>query len=1038
MMSSRQNHRRGIAEIALYHSKAIILLVLGLCVCGVAALINMASSIYPDVAFPRISVIVQQHEEAVERILIGVTRPLEEALNLVPGLSRIRSRSIRGACEISLDFVPSTDMHEALSQARARVAGLLPAFGPGVSVSVEQQTPSIFPVISFNVGIDPDKPHGIIRDSSDVKIWVEKDLKPRLSRLPDVFLVTVQGSGTRQLTVEPDPKKLAAANLSLSNLVDTIKDSNEIAAVGFLESDYKRYQLIASLDLQEAEEVADLPVKVNGGEVLRLRDVASVKIGVADRTTIVTGNGADSVVVSIFMRYGGILTDLSHNVTQTLNDLKPDLPQGVSITPVYNQGDLVQETISGIYEAIGVGILLSIVVLWIFLGSLQFTLIAGISIPISVLVTFAILRTLGQSLNLMSLGGIAVAIGLIIDDAIVVVENVARRLLLTENRQQAVIEGTREIVGAVTGSSLTTVVVFIPLGLLEGVVGQFFRAMAIALAVGILVSMVISLTLTPIMSVSRFGPSKGNGTHRVWMDLISAFYEKCIRQALLHRWLSGAALLLVLAVGSLVLFHQSTGFLPSMDEGGFVLDYLMPVGTSLGETDKTCRKIESLLRDCPEVQSFSRRTGSELGFFATEQNTGDFLVSLKPRWERKKSTIALIGEIRNRIAHEIPQVSVSFVQIMQDTIDDLAGNPSPIEVKIFGNDNMSIQDVADDIQAIMQKIPGLVDFSRGSTYGNPEMIYHLDPAAVMRAGLTVTEVERQIQTGLMGQEAAQISRDNSFLPVVVRYPDSIRHDPDWLVNLPISDGMGRSIPVSVLGNLTRQNAVNELSRENQQPVVSVKANISGRDLGRVAEELREKFRSFPLPHGIRLDLDGLAENQARAFRNLLMVLAIACVLVFLLLLIQFRSYSLSLVIFLSIPFALLGGLEGLQLCGTELNISAFMGLIMLTGLVVKNGIILIDYTMRIQEHDQLTLTEALARSGRVRLRPILMTSLTAIMALLPLALDLGSGADIQRPLAIVVIGGLSVSTLFTPIVIPVFTGVLFRLAFRPIEGRMGP
>lgn len=1038
MMPPSSPQYQGITEFALYHSKAIIFLVLGLCLCGVAAFFNMASGIYPDVAFPRISVLVERQEEAVEKMLIGVTRPLEEVLNAVPGLSRMRSRTIRGACEISLDFTSSTVMPEALSQARARVAGLLSELGSGISVTVEQQTPSIFPVISFNVGLDPDKPHGNFGDSSDVKIWVENDLKPRLSRLPDVFLVTVQGSDTRQVTIEPDPKKLASASLSLSDLVSTIKDSNEIEAVGFLERDYKRYQLMASLDLQEAEEVAGIPVKVSGGEVLRLRDVATVNLGLADRTTIVTGNGVDSVVVSIFMRYGGKLTSLSHRVTQTLQDIVPDLPQGISITPVYDQGDLVRETMSGIYEAIGIGILLSIVVLWVFLGSWRFTLIAGITIPISILGTLAILLALGQSLNLMSLGGIAVAIGLIIDDAIVVVENIARRLMLAENRTQAVVEGTREIVGAVMGSSLTTVVVFIPLGLLEGLVGQFFRAMAIALAVGILVSMVTSLTLTPIMSASAVGPRPGEGIRRAWMERIAVFYERRIRQALMHSWFSAGMLLLVLAAGSLVMFNQSTGFLPLMDEGGFVLDYLMPVGTSLSETDKTCRKIENLLMNLPEVRSFSRRTGSELGLFATEQNTGDFLVALTPRWERNKTTTTLIEEIRNRITHEIPQVRVSFVQIMQDTINDLAGNPSPVEVRIFGNDYQAIQDMSEDIQTALHKVPGLVDLSRGFTYGNPEMTYHLNPTAITRASLTVTEVEQQIQTALLGQEATKLRRDNYLLPVVVRYPDSIRHDPAWLADLPITDGSGRSIPVSALCRLSAQTTVNELSRENQQPVVYVTANTSGRDLGRIAEDIRENLRAIALPPGVRLEMGGLVESQARAFRNLLMVLAIASGLVFLLLLIQFRSYRLSLVIFLTIPFAQMGGLWSLRLCGAELNISAFMGLIMLVGLVVKNGIILIEYAMQIQKQENLTQIEALSRAGRIRLRPILMTSLTAIVALVPLALNLGSGAEIQRPLAIAVIGGLALSTLFTPIVIPASTLIFHGLISHRIKAENQP
>jgi CzcA family heavy metal efflux pump len=1017
---------RGIAEFALHHSKAIVVLILGLCLCGAAALFNMASGIYPDVAFPRIVVIIERQEEAVEIMLISVTRPLEEALNAVPGLSRMRSKTIRGACEISLDFVPSTDMRDALSNARARVAALLPELGAGVSVTVEQQTPSIFPIISFNVGLDPKKPRGLIRDSSDVKLWVDNDLKPRLSRLPDVFMVTVQGSDIRQITVEPDPRKLAAADLSLSSLVRTIKEANEIGAVGLLERDFKRYQLIASLDLQGTEDIANLPVKVKQGETLRLRDVATVTTGLADRTSVVTGNGTDSVVVSLFMRYGGKLTDLSERVTKTLEDIKHDLPPGVSVTPVYDQADLVRESISGVYEAIGIGILLSIAVLWLFLGSWRFTLIAGITIPISVLGTFAILLALGQSLNLMSLGGIAIAIGLIIDDAIVVVENIARRLRSAENRIEAVTEGTREIVGAVAGSSLTTVVVFLPLVLLEGIVGQFFKAMATALVVGILVSMAASLTLTPIMSASAVGPRAGEGSHRAWMDRIAALYERIIRKALRHLWLAAFALVLIAAGGGLAVMNQSTGFLPSMDEGGFVLDYLMPVGTSLTETDKTCRKIEGILMELPEVRSFSRRTGSELGLFATEQNTGDLLVALTPRSKREKNTNDLIGELRLRIAREIPQVEVSFVQIMQDTINDLAGNPSPIEVKIFGSDYHVIQELSGQIESVMEKVPGLVDLTRGFAYGNPEMTYHLDAAAVARAGLTVTDVEQQLQAALLGQEATQLRRKNYLLPVVVRYPDSIRHDPTWLGSLPIADGLGRAIPASVLSHLDTQLAVNELSRENQQPLVSVEANISGRDLGSVASDLRGRLERFPFPQGVRWELGGLVESQEKAFRNLLLVLALATGLVFLLLVMQFRSYRLPLIIFLTVPFAQIGGLLGLQLTGTELNISAFMGLIMLVGLVVKNGIILIEYTGQIQEREQLPQIEALAKAGRTRLRPILMTSLTAIMALLPLALNLGAGAELQRPLAIAVIGGLSVSTLFTLVVIPTAHALLCR------------
>ncbi len=1008
----------GIAGAALRHSRAIVVLILGLCAWGVYSLFSLGSGIYPDVEFPRIVVIAERGEDSVENMMIGVTRPLEEAVNVVPGLRRVRSKTIRGATEMSLDFSPKTDMRDALSQTRARVASLLPELPAGISTTIEQQTPSVAPVISFNLNLDAERAGGIVRDAADLEQWVISDLKPQLSRLPDVFMVSVQSSRSRQIIVEPDPRRLAETNLSLADLTRVIKESNQVEAVGILEKDYKQFQVLAAHELHGIEDISALPVATRSGKTIHLRDVAGVYAGLSDLTKIVTGNGQDSVVVSLFMRYGGKVTDLSDRVTATIREVTPRLPAGVSIAPVYDQADLVRESLKGVRDAMVLGMALAVAVLWIFLGSWRSTLIAGVAIPISVLGTFAIMSALGQSLNLMSLGGIAVAVGLIIDDAIVVVENIARRLQSLGERRRSVIEATEEIVGAVVGSSLTTVVVFLPLVYLEGVVGQFFKAMAIALAIGILVSMVVSLTLTPLISAGKLGPRPGERAQRRWMERLAAFYERWVRKALRRPWLTAAGIFAVAAGGAAVIIGQSTGFLPAMDEGGLVLDYLTPVGSSLAETDKNCRKIEEILLQTPEVRSFSRRTGAELGFFATEQNRGDFLVGLKPRRDRHRSTEDLMTDLRQQFAREIPQIETSFMQPMQDTISDLAGNPSPLEVKIFGNDYRVIQNLSASVIRQMESVNGVVDVRSGVSYGSPEITYHLDGDALSRIGLTGADAEEQLKTALFGEEATKVRRANYLLPVVVRYPDAIRRDPTWLAQMPLAAGGGKVIPASLISRVEEKINVNELERENQQALVSVKANISGRDLGSVAGDVRAKLAAIQLPHGVRIELGGLVESQTRAFRNLTLVLTLAVGLVFLLLVVQFRSYRLPLIIFLTIPFSQIGALWALRLTGMELNISAFMGLIMLIGLVVKNGIILIEYTTQLRLRDGLSQVDALATAGRIRLRPILMTSLTAIIALLPLALNLGSGAELQRPLAIAVIGGLSISTLFTLVVIP--------------------
>ena len=1007
----------GPAAFALRHARAIVLAVAGCCLWGVAALYILPSGIYPNVKFPRIVVIAERGEDSVENMMVAVTRPIEDAVNAVEGLKRVKSKTLRGASELQLDFIPATDMREALAQTRARVASAVATLQPPVELTMEQQTPSVFPVVSFNVGYNGARAKS--GDTAGLMDWSNLVLKPLFSRLPDVFRVTVQGADTRQIIVEADPARLAAAGLTLEDLSKAISETNEIDAVGVIDKHYKQYQILASSEMRRPEELSEIVVGTKGGQAIRLGAVAGVKVGVADRTAIVTGNGDDSVVVSVFMRYGGKVTSLSANLQKTLDELKSEKTYGVKITPVYDQADLVRTSMRGVGDAIGIGMLLTVVVLWLFLRSWRLTAVAAISIPISMLTTFAILWTIGESLNLMSLGGIAVAIGLIIDDTIVVVENIARKIHGHPSRRRAIIAATSEILGAVVGSSLTTVVVFLPLVLLEGVVGQFFRALAIALTIGILISMVISLTLAPLMTAGRLGPRAGDVTSRRWADWLAGAYERLARRILRTPLFSAAALAAVIGAGIFFVMHQATGFLPEMDEGAFVLDYQLPVGSSLAETDKNCRKIEQILLDTPEIAAFSRRTGMELGFFATEQYTGDFLAGLKPFGQREKSCQEVIEELRKRIKTEIPQVDIEFVQVMQDTLNDLAGNPKPLEVKTFGTDYRTIQEVAERIAKGMEGTPGVVDVTSGISYGAPEMTYHIDVAAASRAGLRSADVEKQLRGAIYGEKATDLRQGERLVPVWLRYPDAYRRNPAWLESMPIADSAGKMIPASLVTHISEKTAINELARENQQPVVSVEAGIEGTDLGEAAKRVQALIDKTEHPANVRFELGGQVESQKTAFKNLLVVLGLACGLVFLLLVIQFRSYRLPFIIFLTLPPSQIGALAALKLTHTALNISSFMGLVMLIGLVVKNGIIFIEYTAQLREAGEPSLAEALVHAGRVRLRPILMTSLAAIIAMAPLALNLGAGAELQRPLAIAVIGGLSVSTLFTLLIIPV-------------------
>ncbi len=774
--------------------------------------------------------------------------------------------------------------------------------------------------------------------------------------------------------------------------------------------------------LRSSDELLALCVPRTGGAPVPLSALGRVLESTREETLVVTAGGQPGIVVSVFLRDGGRVTDLSAAVRAIQDEMRPRLPGGAHFAPVYDQSQLVDESVQGVRDAIALGALLSILVIFLFLGEWRITLVAGLSIPISVLLTLAAFPLLGESLNLMSLGGLAVAIGLVIDDAIVVGENIARKLAALgpegargKPARDAIAGGTAEVLGAIVGSSLTTVVVFLPLVLLEGVVGQFFRSLAVALGLSILASMLVSLVYAPLCLLLPALTPRSPGERR-WSAALRRGYARAAR-TVVERPLPAVLVLLALLVAGIAgLGGLKTGFLPEMDEGGFVLDYNLPVGSSLAETDAACRRIERVLLDTPEVAALSRRTGAELGFFATEQFTGDMLVGLVPRGRRVRSIFAVLDGLRKRLAREVPQAEVEFVQVMQDTINDMAGNPTPIEVKLFGADYPTLQRAADQVERELEHVPGIVDVKNHVSFGSPEISWRIDPAAAARLHKTTAEIADELSMQLLGKVATRIQEGERFVDVRVRYPDEWRVrriDPEGAA-LPLFLG---TVPLGEVAHFVREVNENELERENQNPLVRVTASVSGTDLGSASRAVDARLAKLALDPSLRVVQGGQAESSKAAFENLLRVFAIAAGLVFLLLVVQFRSISLPLVIFLALPFGMLGGLYALRILGVALNVSSGMGLIMLVGLVVKNGIIMIEFAQDLARTG-LPEREALLEAASVRLRPILMTTVAAIAGLLPLASGLGAGSELQQPLAIAVIGGLLLSTLSTLFIVP--------------------
>lgn len=1012
-----------VTRILQSQARAIYLLFTLMAVAGLLAYFNLPSDVYPELSFPRIAVIAEVGDISPERVVVTVTRPLEEAAGQVYRVRWVRSKTIRGSTELSIEFQPGTDMQYALQQLQSRIAEVRSSLPGNVNLTIERITPAIFPVLGYNVSTPT-------LTQTDLYTIARYQIQPRLTRVPGVARLQIQGGDIPQVAIEIDPARLKSYGLGLTQVADALTRTNQIQVVGKLDENYQQNLVVATNEAADLSQLGGVVVttRTNGVPVF-LRDLGHIRPDRADRTRLVSVDGKPGLTLNVFRQPGSNVVAVSAGVRSELAAIQKSLPPGLRIRPAYDESGLVVDAIANVRDAIAIGVVLIVAVLYFFLREWRSTVIAALTIPLSALAAFAVLFLVGQSLNLMSLGGLAVAIGLVIDDAIVVIENIDRQLRNGLNAQAAVAAAAAELAGPVTSSTVTTVVVFLPLGLLSGVAGQFFTSLTLTLAAAVVFSLLLALTLTPLLA-GRWLTGKEQRNEPGILSRLDRVYTKVLGRVLARPWLVAATSLVLLVGGGLLFTQLGSDFLPAVDEGSYILDYLTPPGTSLSETDRLARRLEAILARTPEVLAWTRRTGAENGLFATEPNKGDILVVLKPPGERRRRVLEIIEDQRQQIARALPQVDSDFHQILQDELNDLSGTASPIEIRLFGEDPTVLRLLATEAEQRIQGTPGLVDLVTTGRIGAPQIDVRVDPRQAGRIGLTAADVTTQVQDALLGGIATQVRQADRLIDVRVRLLDSVRRDPRQLAEVPVIGSGGEVLPLSAVASLTPTAGEGEISRENQQRYVSLKANLQGRDLGTVVSDVRGRLATLKLPVGYTLVPGGLYASQQEAFTQLLTVLGLAVVLVYLVLVVQFRSFTQPLAVFTAIPLALFGVVVALWATGTPLNVSSFMGIILLIGLVVKNGILLLEYTNRLREAG-LFLDEALVEAGRVRLRPILMTTLCTILGLLPLALGLGAGAELQKPLAIAVIGGLSLSTVFTLVFVPVVFRLLAKSADRP-------
>jgi CzcA family heavy metal efflux pump len=999
------------------HGKPIIFVILTLVAAGVYLATTIPVSVFPEVAFPRIVVGVDNGVAPIEQMQVTVTRPLEEALNSVPGLENVRSITSRGSAEIDLFFSWQVDMFQTLQYVNAALATVQGTLPPTAKLTANRLTFAAFPVMGYSLTSDT---------VPQTKLWelATYTLKPRLNRMTGVATVVVQGGQEPEFEVQVDPAKLLQTSTTVPTVLDAIGRSNLIDSPGLFENNHQLVLSLVSGQARSQEDLSNIVVKTTPlGAPIRIGDIATVSPSVKPVYTMVTANTKPAVLLNVFRQPNSNTVTVADAVHTEIDNIRRELPKGVELQPFYDQSDIVNDSIKSVRDAVIIGVILASLIMVLFLRDWGTSLVAGLVIPATLALTFIVLRLLGESFNLMTLGGLAAAVGLVIDDAIVVVENIVLHRDAGETRGEAIRKALEEIRVPLIGSTITPIVVFLPLISITGVTGTFFKALAVTVAVALITSLGLALTWTPTLSHFFIRDRKGvraeGSGHGGVPPRVMRVYERVLRTTLERPLvlIVGCVLVIFCAYGAYSLLGSD--LLPEMDEGGFIVDYIMPAGASLDETNRVITQVEQILRSTPEVESTSRRTGLQLGLATvTEANTGDIAVKLKR--DRSRSGEEVIADVREKINKQMPMLDVEFVQLLQDMIGDLTSAPEPIAIKLFAQDPALLATWAPRVADAVKKIPGVVDVLNGieNTISGPATTFRVDAAMAARAGFTPQEIELDASAIMQGEPAPTpvVLNDRAYT-IRVRFPESTRTSLEAIENTLLVSGAGRTATLGSLSTVEQVPGQTEVRRENLQRDVTVTARLEGLDLGSGVAAAQKAIAALNLPPAIRVEYGGAYQEQQQSFHDLVIVLILAVLLVFTVLLFEFGSFAAPLAVLASALLSTVGVFVALLVTGTTFNLSSFMGLIMVIGIVAKNGILLLDADQRFRA-EGMSAEESMIRAGERRLRPIMMTALATVAGMIPLALAWGAGSQMLQPLAIAVIGGIAASMVLSLVITP--------------------
>jgi len=1008
-----------LAGWAAQHRRSILFLLLLAALFGALAAYQLPVAIFPQIDFPRVVVSLDAGDRPADHMVVQVTRPVEVAVRSVRGVREIRSTSTRGSAEISVNFAWGTDMQVATLGVEAAVARLASALPPGTVFTVRRMDPTVFPVAAYNLT-------SRTVDLARLRAIAEYDLIPLLSAINGVAKVTASGGDIAEFQVDVNPDDLVAYGLTIDDVAKALASSNVLQAVGRLQDWHKLFLVLTDDRLTTLDEISRTIIRSGPNGKIELEDIAKIVRGPAPQWVIVSADGTPAVSLQVYQQPDGNTIQIVQDVDRVLQAHRDKLPTGTEVRAWYDQGELVAASATSVRDAILIGVGLAALVLLVALRSFRITLIVVIVVPAVLAVSVLVLFAAGMSFNIMTLGGMAAAIGLVIDDAIVLVEQIVRRVstLSDGSRAERVRIAVLEFGKPLVGSSLATIIIFLPLAFVTSVVGAFFKALSFTMASILIISLVVSWLVIPLLSehLLRAGAEEGEAGNA---SRLGRGYEWLLIRLLKHPWLVLPFVLLIVGAGLLAYPNVGSGFMPAMDEGGFVLDYRAPPGTSLTDTNALVQRVENVLRATPEVLTYSRRTGSQLSGTVTEANEGDFFVRLKPLPRRPIDEV--MADVRGRIEQTVPGLQVELAQLMEDLIGDLTAVPQPVEIKIFGDDVKALLATAPKVAEAISQVRGIVSVNDGIQIAGDALAIEVDRQKAAVEGLDPMSVTTQVTSFLTGNIATQVQIGPQTINVRVWPSAEHRRFMSDVARMLLRAPDGHLVALNRVASLQRIVGQPQVVRDNLKRMVPVTARVEGRDVGSTMGDVKAVLAQNGLiPKQLYYALGGLYKEQQKAFIQLMIIFVAAVSLVFVLLLFLYEDFTIAIQVLLVPIVAMSAVFAGLFLTGIDLNISALMGLTMVVGIVTEVAIFYFSEFERLKA-DGLSPEQALVAAGRNRLRPIAMTTIAAAFALLPLALALGQGAEMQQPLAIAIISGLAVQMPLVLLIMPATFLALLRL-----------